>query len=84
MAGPLLAIFFGESPVLDYDGARASAATGLYAPVMRGLLAQGVALAPGPYEVLFPSLAHGSVELDRTVAAFARVAKAVATVAATP
>ncbi len=83
VAGPLLAIFFGESPVMDYDGARASAATGLYAPVMRGLLAQGIALAPGPYEVLFPSLAHGSIELDRTVDAFARVAKAVTTVAAT-
>jgi glutamate-1-semialdehyde 2,1-aminomutase len=77
VAGPLLSIFFGEGPVLDYDGARASASTGFYAPVMRGFLAEGVALPPGPYEVLFPSLAHGDVELDRTVAAFAHVAQAV-------
>jgi glutamate-1-semialdehyde 2,1-aminomutase len=78
VAGPLVGIFFGASPVLDYEGARSSAATGLYPPVMRGLLAEGVAIAPGPYEVLFPSLAHGQAELERTVAAFANVATAVA------
>jgi glutamate-1-semialdehyde aminotransferase len=37
-----------------------------------------VAIAPGPYEVLFPSLAHGPVELERTVDAFARVTREVA------
>ena len=45
---------------------------------MRGLLAEGVAIAPGPYEVLFPSLAHSQAELERTVTAFAKVARAVA------
>ncbi len=59
VAGPLLGMFFGTAPSTDYDGARASAGTGLYPPVMRGCLAEGVAIAPGPYEVLFPSLAHG-------------------------
>ena len=78
VAGPLLGIFFGARPVLDYDGARASAGTGLYAPIMRGLLSNGVAIAPGPYEVLFPSLAHGRAELDQTVAAFGKVALDVA------
>ena len=34
---------------------------------MQGLLGSGVAIAPGPYEVLFPSLAHGEAELERTV-----------------
>jgi glutamate-1-semialdehyde 2,1-aminomutase len=77
VAGPLLGIFFGPGPVLDYEGARASAATGLYPPVMRGLLAEGVAIAPGPYEVLFPSLAHGATELERTVDAFAKVTRAI-------
>jgi glutamate-1-semialdehyde 2,1-aminomutase len=78
VAGPLLGIFFGGSPVHDYEGARASAGTGLFPPVMRGLLAEGVAIAPGPYEALFPSLAHGSAELERTVEAFARVTRSVA------
>ncbi len=78
VAGPLLGVFFGAGPVHGYEGARASDATRLYPAVMRGLLAEGVAIAPGPYEVLFPSLAHGPVELERTVDAFARVTRAVA------
>ncbi len=78
VAGPLVGIFFGAGPVTDYEGAHASAATGLYPPIMRGLLSEGVAIAPGPYEVLFPSLAHGPVELESTVAALANVTRAVA------
>ncbi len=78
MAGPLVGMFFGAGPVLDYDGAKASAATGLYPPVMRGLLSEGVAIAPGPYEVMFPSLAHGAAELERTVDAFTTVTRATA------
>ncbi len=78
VVGPLVGIFFGTAAVQDYDGSRASAASGLYAPFMRGLLKKGVALAPGPYEALFPSLAHGKIELDRTVAAFAKVAMGLA------
>jgi glutamate-1-semialdehyde 2,1-aminomutase len=73
--GPLVGMFFGGSVVRDYQGARASAGTGLYPPIMRGLLGRGVAIAPGPYEVLFPSLAHGEAELERTVAAFSEVAR---------
>jgi glutamate-1-semialdehyde 2,1-aminomutase len=78
VAGPLLGIFFGAAAVHDYEGARASAATGLYPPVMRGLLSRRVAIAPGAYEVLFPSLAHGEAELEATLAAFAEVAREVA------
>jgi glutamate-1-semialdehyde 2,1-aminomutase len=78
VAGPLIGIFFGPAPVLDYEGARASAASGLYPPVMQGLLKRGVAIAPGPYEVLFPSLAHGDLELETTLTAFGSVAREIA------
>ena len=78
VVGPLIGMFFGRSVVRDYEGARASAGTGLYPPVMRGLLGRGVAIAPGPYEVLFPSLSHGEAELERTVAAFSEVARGLA------
>jgi len=81
VAGPLLGIFFGREPVRDYAGARASDATGLYPSVMHGLLARGVAIAPGPYEVLFPSLAHGEAELEATVAAFTEVVRGLAATA---
>ncbi len=78
VAGPLVGVFFGTSPVTDYEGARGSAATGLYPPLMHGLLQRGVAIAPGAYEVLFPSLAHSDIDLERTVAVFAEAALQVA------
>ncbi len=76
VAGPLVGIFFGDRPVRDYDGARASAATGLYPGFMHGLLERGVAIAPGPYEILFPSLAHDEADLVSTLEAVAAVAAA--------
>jgi glutamate-1-semialdehyde 2,1-aminomutase len=71
VAGPLIGVFFTDHPVVDYDGATASAAKGLYPRLMHGLLDHGVAIAPGAYEILFPSLAHGDEEIDATVEAFA-------------
>ncbi len=70
VVGPLFGLFFvpvGRDPVGDYDGASASAATGLYARLFRSMLDRGVALAPGPYEVGFPSMAHGELELEHTL-----------------
>jgi len=69
VVGPLVGLFFGATPVSDYDQARASAATGAYARLFTELLARGVALAPGPYEVMFPSLAHTTADIDETLAA---------------
>ena len=68
--GPLVGVFFtpsGAGPVHDYEAAKASAGTGLYARFFTAMLDRGVALAPGPYEVAFPSLAHGDRELDLVV-----------------
>jgi glutamate-1-semialdehyde 2,1-aminomutase len=67
VVGPLFGLFFvpaGEPDVREYDGAVASAATGIYARFFRAMLDRGVALAPGPYEVAFPSMAHGEAEYD--------------------
>ncbi len=74
MVGPLLGVFFGSEPVTDYDGASQSAATGRYPGLMHGLLERGVAIAPGAYEIFFPSLAHTDADLARTVEAFAATA----------
>ncbi|HEX7460040.1 MAG TPA: glutamate-1-semialdehyde 2,1-aminomutase [Acidimicrobiales bacterium] len=70
VVGPLFGLFFvpeGLPDVSDYDGAAASADTGIYARFFRAMLDRGVALAPGPYEVAFPSLAHGAAEYDRAL-----------------
>jgi glutamate-1-semialdehyde 2,1-aminomutase len=65
--GPLLGVFFSDTPVHDYDGARAAASNGRYAAWFHAMLERGVALAPGPYEAMFPSLAHTYADIDRTV-----------------
>jgi len=78
----LLGLAFAPSPVRDLDGARAAAGNGLYARFFLELLAEGVALAPSPYEILFPSLAHGDEEVERTVEAAGQAARRVAASAA--
>jgi glutamate-1-semialdehyde 2,1-aminomutase len=77
--GPLLGVFFTDEAVADYDGARAAAGNGRYGPWFHALLERGVALAPGPYEVLFPSLAHTYDDIDRTVDIASAAAHAAAT-----
>jgi len=77
VVGPLVGVFFtpaGAPPVRDFDGAAAAAATGLYTRFFHGLLRRGVAIAPGPYEILFPSLAHGDLEFEQTLEAAAGAA----------
>ncbi|MCU4183159.1 glutamate-1-semialdehyde 2,1-aminomutase [Acidiferrimicrobium sp. IK] len=78
VAGPLLGVFFAASPVEDYEASKASAATGHYPGFMHGLLERGIAVAPGAYEVLFPSLAHSDADLARTVEAVGDVAAGLA------
>jgi len=67
VVGPLLGLFFTDEVVHDYDEARAAAGNGLYARFFRAMLDRGVAIAPGPYEVLFPSLAHSDDDIARTL-----------------
>ena len=42
------------------------------------MLDRDIALAPGPYEVLFPSLAHDARDLERTADAAVAAAELVA------
>ena len=72
--GSLLGLFFaGETP-RNFDEAAASVASGLYAPFFDGMLRRGVALAPGPYEAIFVSLAHSAADIDETITAAAEAA----------
>jgi glutamate-1-semialdehyde 2,1-aminomutase len=75
VVGPLVGVFFEPAPVLDYSGARRSAASGRYPPFFHGLLDRGVAIAPGAYEVMFPSLAHTDADIEATVAAAGETAE---------
>ncbi|MPY95364.1 MAG: aminotransferase class III-fold pyridoxal phosphate-dependent enzyme [Acidimicrobiia bacterium] len=77
--GPLLGVFFADAPVRDFVDAQAAAENGRYQAFFHGMLARGIALAPGPYEALFPSLAHSTQDIELTVAAAGEVAAELAT-----
>jgi glutamate-1-semialdehyde 2,1-aminomutase len=65
--GPLVGLFFADEPVTDYGAARTSVSNGLYARFFEAMLERDVALAPGPYEAMFPGLAHTESILDDVV-----------------
>jgi glutamate-1-semialdehyde 2,1-aminomutase len=75
--GPLVGLFFSETPVVDY--ASAQGADGKrYARFFHEMLDRGVYLPPSPFEALFPSLAHGPAEIESIVTTASDAAMAVA------
>jgi len=77
VVGPLLGLFFTGAPPTDFASSKAADATA-YARFFHEMLDRGVALAPSPFEALFPSLAHDKNELGRTVDLAAAAARAAA------
>ena len=65
--GPLIGIFFSDKKPSNFEEVKPIAENGLYPHFFHGMLKRGVALAPGPYEVLFPSLAHTEKLIDETI-----------------
>jgi glutamate-1-semialdehyde 2,1-aminomutase len=82
--GPLVGLFMAPAsegplaPPTDYVTSRAVAGNGVYPRFFHAMLRRGVALAPGPYEVLFPGLAHDEAVLARVVEAAAGAAAEIA------
>jgi glutamate-1-semialdehyde 2,1-aminomutase len=74
VVGPLVGLFFGPTPVSDFTSARGAVAGGHYPHFFAAMLERGVALAPGPYEAMFPGLAHLDTHLDAVVQAAAEAA----------
>jgi glutamate-1-semialdehyde 2,1-aminomutase len=74
----LLTVFFSEQPVHDYAGAAAADAEA-YGAWCRALLARGVYPPPSHFEAWFPSLAHTSEHVTRTVEAAAAAFEEIAT-----
>ena len=73
----LVGIHFGEDEPVDYVSAQRTD-TARYAAFFHAMLDQGVALAPGAYEVLFPGLAHTDEVIDEIGAAAHAAAAAIA------
>jgi glutamate-1-semialdehyde 2,1-aminomutase len=82
--GPLVGLFVAPAPdgplapPTDYVMSRAVAGNGAYPRFFHAMLRRGVALAPGPYEVLFPGLTHDETVLARVVEAAAGAAAEIA------
>lgn len=76
--GTLLGIFFHDDAVVDYEDARAAAATGRYPTFFNEMLDRGISLAPSAYEAIFMSMAHTDAEIARTIDAASEAAKVLA------
>lgn len=79
--GPLVGLYLSREPVeapTDFATARTLCDNGLYAGFFHAMLERGVALAPGAYEILFVSMAHGDAELARAVDAAGEAAAVLA------
>lgn len=75
--GPLIGLHLGPTAPRDYAEARTTDEA-TYAALFHALLRRGVALAPGPYEVMFPGLAHDDATMDRITEAVGEAAAEVA------
>ena len=75
--GSLLGCYFGDVAPANFDEAKVLADNGIYPKVFHALLERGVALAPGAYEALFPSLAHSDEVIDETISIAVEAAEAV-------
>jgi glutamate-1-semialdehyde 2,1-aminomutase len=64
--GGMVTLFATDGPVRSFDDAE-RADTERYAALFRHLLVRGVYVAPSQFECLFPSLAHGDDEIERTI-----------------
>ena len=76
--GALSGLYLADDEVpapTNFSEAKALCDNGLYAKFFHAMLARGVALAPGAYEIMFVSLAHTRSDLERTVTIAVEAAK---------
>jgi glutamate-1-semialdehyde 2,1-aminomutase len=73
--GSMFCAFFSKAPVYDWTSA-AACDTKAFATYFRGMLEEGVYLAPSQFETAFVGASHSFEELERTIAAAAKCFKA--------
>ncbi|PKL43282.1 MAG: glutamate-1-semialdehyde-2,1-aminomutase [Candidatus Riflebacteria bacterium HGW-Riflebacteria-1] len=75
--GSMFTMFFTDQPVVDYQSAK-TADTALFARWFRGMLAEGIYLAPSQFEAAFVSAAHSDADIHQTIVAATHVFKKLA------
>jgi glutamate-1-semialdehyde 2,1-aminomutase len=68
----MFGLFFTPGPVRNYEDAKKSDTT-FFGRFHRGMLEQGVYLAPSQFEAGFTSLAHTDEDIEHTLAAAQQV-----------
>lgn len=79
--GSLLGLYLARSETsapTNFDEAKVLCDNGLYRTFFHEMLSRGIAMAPGAYEIMFPSMAHSQEDLDTTLHAAAEAARATA------
>ena len=71
--GSMFTLFFTENPVTDYESAK-TCDTERFARFHRGMLEEGIYLAPSQFEAGFVSTAHSDEDIASTASAVRRVA----------
>jgi glutamate-1-semialdehyde 2,1-aminomutase len=72
--GSMAGLFFTDQPVHNFDDAK-TADLALFSAFYRGMLEQGIYLAPSQFEALFISAAHGKTHIAETIRAAEAVFK---------
>lgn len=71
-AGMMAGFFFSDGPVVDFATSQASDKN-LFARYYRGMIEEGIFLAPSQFEGVFLSTAHTDEDIDKTIGAVERV-----------
>ncbi len=66
--GSLLSCFFTEKQVFNFADAK-SADAGIFKAFFKGMLKNGIYLAPSPFEAMFISAAHSKKDIEKTIKA---------------
>jgi glutamate-1-semialdehyde 2,1-aminomutase len=75
-AGSMMGLFFTDQPVKNFVDAKTSDLE-LFSSYYKGMLAEGIYLAPSQFEALFVSAAHTEEDIDVTIRAAEAVLKGI-------
>ena len=71
-AGSMLGLFFTDTDVKDFKDAKTSDLN-RFSTYYKGMLQEGIYLAPSQFEALFVSAAHDRTQIDKTIQAAEKV-----------
>jgi glutamate-1-semialdehyde 2,1-aminomutase len=71
-AGSMLGLFFTDRDVMNFEDAKTSDLE-MFSSYYKGMLKEGVYLAPSQFEALFVSAAHDTINIDKTIQAAEKV-----------